>query len=130
MNCIKKKFRDFFSSSSLLILLALLCSAVAFITVLPLWKWAQTSPGTYTLCMLLIAAVLALYRIIIFARKTGAAVFLRKTIRLLAIGASLCFIPVTFMNGSKLILLLILLGAVAVYAGAGIILKNKDESLS
>ena len=86
-----------FSSIGKIILIAVLCIGLSFIIVYPLWKWALSSPNTYSFTILALFFVLAIYWMIKKIKVQGALAFLKKLAKVLVIlsGIICCTISVS-----------------------------------
>ncbi len=121
MNSLKRKTARFFASWGLLILLAAICTVTAFAITVPLWKWASSSPSSYTVFTLSAAAAFILYRIFLSARKAGLFAFTRRLVKiavpLAGLGAALYFLS----RNSVIAAAASVAAAVLIYTGAVIV---------
>ena len=54
------------SSIFKVLLLIAICTTLGFVIVFPLWKWASTSPRSYTIIILALCAIIFVYYLIRF----------------------------------------------------------------
>ncbi len=109
-------FKKLTSSLGKLIVLALICLALALGIVCPLWKWATTSPKSYTIALLAIFAALFVVLIIRTAVRKGPKTFLFFILKLAAViggvGGAVFFI----LNSNRIAALIVFIAAVIIYA--------------
>ena len=109
-------FKKLTSSLGKLIVLALICLALALGIVYPLWKWATTSPKSYTIALLAIFAALFVVLIIRTAVRKGPKMFLFFILKLAAViggvGGAVFFI----LNSNRIAALIVFIAAVIIYA--------------
>lgn len=119
-------YKMLFLSILKLLALATLCVVLSFAVVFPLWKWALSSPKSYTYCML---ALLALTVISFLARrikKHGIRPFLRGLLRVLVIAGGIALSVFCVLSGLRFAALLVL---AAMFIASGILASgaNKKE---
>lgn len=104
----------FFSIGKIL-LLAVLCIGLSFIIVYPLWKWALSSPNSYSLTILVLFFVLVIYWMIKKIKTQGALDFLKGLSKVLIIigGISGCVISV--LNSKRILALVIFVATFVIY---------------
>ena len=71
------------------LLLAALCAFLGCAVVLPLWKWAVSSPGTYSAAVAVLAALLVLALLVRACKKHGARVFFRRFLKCTVVAGGL-----------------------------------------
>lgn len=125
---IARGYRKLFSSTGKIILLALLCLALAFIFVWPLWKWAMTSPDTYSWILIALIAVLAVFGIYKSIKKSGLISFLQKSSKILVILAGIFFGIFFVLKGHRLISLTVLAAAFILYGILAFGIKDKNQN--
>ena len=109
-------FKKFTSSLGKFLVLAAICLALALGIVCPLWKWATTSPSSYTTALLIILAALFVLLVVKTAIKKGPKGFLFFALKfIVAIGgisASIFFI----LKSNRVMALIVFIVAVIIYA--------------
>ena len=83
MQKIAKEFKSAVFSVAKIFCLAVLCVIFGAVVVLPLWKWAVTSPKTYTAAILFVAAVLFIFFFVKKIRKIPPRVIFRRAIKII-----------------------------------------------
>lgn len=125
---IARGYKKLFSSTGKIILLAILCLALAFIFVWPLWKWAMISPETYSWILIALIAVLAGFGIYKSIKNTGIISFLQKTSKILVILAGVFFCIFFVLKGHRLISLVILIADFIIYGILAFGIKDKKQN--
>ena len=84
------------------LLLAALCVALGGAVVLPLWKWAVSSPGTYSAAVMAAAALLLVLLLAKACKKHGAAVFFRRFLKCTIVAGGLVAAATAVLHGTRL----------------------------
>ncbi len=91
------------------------CAAASFVAIAPLWLFATKQPKLYSLVVLLAAAVLVLYKVVVAAKKSG----LKKTVflalKIFSLAAGIVFAALAVANFSRLFFCLSLLGGILLF---------------
>ena len=123
MNKVINGFSKLFSSFSKVLALVLFCLGLSAAFVFPLWKWALSSPISYTWTVIIVASLLVLYVIVnSFRKKTVKSVvkiLLKFFIPILAFIACIYFI----LLGYRILLPFILIGTFILYGVVNVWLK-------
>lgn len=118
-------YKKLFSSTAKIILFAVLCLAIAFVFVWPLWKWAMTSPDSYSWVLAVLIILLAGWAIFKSIKKNGIHSFIINTLKLLIIAGSIAGCVILVLKGHRIISLVVLLAAFIVYGIVAFGIKNK-----
>lgn len=122
---IAEGYKKLFSTAGKIILLALVCLASAFVFVFPLWKWALASPEGYSVFLLIVAALFAIYLIYRNIRKNGIRKFLTGFLKLAVIAAGIFFCIYFVLNQKRISALVSLAVTFAVYGILAFGIKQK-----
>ena len=91
------------------------CLALGALIVFPLWKWASSSPKSYTLCILILLIAFAVYLLIKSAKKIGIKSFTLRWSKILVIALGLCLMFKSVLIGERVLALLYISIAIALF---------------
>lgn len=120
-------YKKLFSTAAKIVLLALLCLAISFIFVWPLWKWAMTSPSSYSTLLLILVALLLLWCFYRSIRKNGINAFLLNGLKLLIILGGIAGCILLVLKGHRIISLAVLFAAFILYGIVAFGIKNRKS---
>ena len=109
-------FKKLTSSLGKILILSAICIAMALGVAYPLWKWATTSPKSYTAAMLVIMGLLLLLLIIRTAIKKGPKNFVFFALKLAVIAGGLGGTVFFILKCYRLAALIVFLVAGIIYA--------------
>lgn len=102
---IAKGYQKLFFSAVKLLALILFCTLIGFAFVFPLWKWASSSPSSYTIaCIVCIFLVLA-YIAFASLKKLGLKRWLFTLAKLLTIASGLSIAILSVLKGNRILAL-------------------------
>lgn len=104
-----------FSSILKIVFLAAICLGLSFIVVYPLWKWALSSPTSYTGAILVLALIFIVYATVKAIKKNGVMKFLHALSKILVILGGLTGCILFVLNGRRLIALAVLVATFIIY---------------
>ena len=110
------------------LLLAALCAFLGCAVVLPLWKWAVSSPGTYSAAVAVLAALLVLALLMRACKKHGARVFFRRFLKCTVVAGGLAAAIAAVLQGTRLLALAALAALCAVYGLVDIVFRKYKHS--
>ncbi|MBQ9631138.1 MAG: hypothetical protein IJR49_06095 [Treponema sp.] len=101
------------------------CTMLAFIIVYPLFHFANKAPRAYTVTVIALIILFAIYRFVLLAKKTPVKKLLLITFHFLVITLGLSFAISLVLNGRRFFALLVLIALPAIYIGVSAIFQNK-----
>jgi uncharacterized membrane protein len=104
-----------FSSTAKVVLLASLCLGLSFIIVYPLWKWAISSPSSYSWAVLALVCIGIVYLVVRSIKKNGALPFLHGAAKVLVVLGGLCGCVFFVLNGKRILALVCLAATFVLY---------------
>ena len=122
-----KGYKKLFSTIGKIILLTAVCLATGFCIVFPLWKWATSSPKSYTLAILIIALAFFFFLIIKKLLSSPKKIFLQRLLRIIVILGGLALCIVSVMTGHRIIALAVLVLTFLLYGILAFGLKSSEK---
>ena len=124
---IVKEFRHILTSIAKVFVLAIFCVLSGVVIVLPLWKWAVSSPKTYTAGILLCLALYLLFILFRFVRHSSPKRILRRFLFLILTLGEIWFFVFSVFEFRRLFafLSLFIYGALAIFVTAFLKDENK-----
>ncbi len=121
---IVRNFRTLFGTAAKVLLLLLACTALGMATVYPLWYFATSAPGAYTVAMLVIIAVAAVFIIARRIRAAGLMTTVTVMLRIAVVAAGIVSCVALVMHGRRLFALPVVLVAIVLY---GVLSFGRDK---
>ena len=103
------------SSTAKIILLAAICLGLSFIIVYPLWKWALSSPTSYSWAVLALACAALVYSIARSIKRNGVASSLRMFAKLVVVFGGLSACVLFVLKGQRILALVCFIAVFVVY---------------
>lgn len=121
---IARNFRTLFGTAAKVLLLLLACTALGVATVYPLWYFATSAPGAYTVAMLVIIAAAVLFIAVRRIRAAGLMATLSVMLRIAVAVAGIASCVALVMHGRRLLALPVALAAIVLY---GVLSFGRDK---
>lgn len=129
-NFLKKISRSFVSFFSVIVFL-LMCVLITAGIVWPLWKWATTSPSSYSVCVLAIAVIFVLWQIFRVVRKTEKSRAIKCSLRIFFIALGIAAFVFLVLANHRIIAFCVLFVCIALSAAINSFLHIKaNDKLS
>lgn len=107
--------RKFFSAVGRIVLLAATCFLLGIGIVLPLWKWASSSPATYTWFVLGLICVGIIFAIVCAFKKKGPLATVFGLLKVLLIVGGLALAVYFVLNSNRILALIVLAVTVVLF---------------
>lgn len=104
-----------FSTLGKIIALAAVCLGVAALVVYPLWKWALSSPLSYSWAVIIIIGAGLIAAIVKKSITSGPVLFLRRLAKFVVVVGGMCGCIICVLKGKRIAALIILLAIFILY---------------
>ncbi len=125
--CMIKKL---FSSTAVCSLFILACTALGLVFVFPLWKWATSSPETYSAAVLGAIALAAIYALVKSCKKHGVKAFFSALTKFVLSAGGISAFVYYVLHGQKLLGLAVLIAAAGICIALSLLLSKKTRRIT